>query len=894
VTSLRHPSSATDSLALVARVLALASQPGEDALACALAGEAAALLCVPAAALISLPDGETEARVAPAGGPVRTLPAHALGVTAGFATSEEPHAYVHGAQAMALVSPLDAQLPCALLIRLPALDQCATRRVLAVAGSEEEVLDPMLIDLGVAFADAAIAAFSHQATGLEHRRAADQYAALARAAKTLNESLDLTTLLGRICEEAATLIGAESAVVYRVTDGDELAVEAQHGLPPEHVGFRLGPGAGLAGKVLLADRPMMTERYAEVGRPPNGSPWAGVEASLAVPVHWGGQLRGVLSVAYWRRVRLSQQHLDALETFAELAAVAFQNASVHDGLARAARTDPLTGCLNHAALHEGLAREIERAERAGGAALSLVLLDLDRFKEVNDEHGHLVGDEVLRRVGHALRSTTRPYDLAARYGGDEFALIAVDADEEQVREIAVRAIERITLALGDLAETGSARATAGIAQWSAELTAGDLIARADRALIYAKRSDRRGEVLGADELPATFLPGRSEKRDRRLPLHPPAGIPQWRPRPDDDPDERLRKRTRQLATANQLGARLAAMTDVQAIHEAVVEELHESFGYFLCAVVRIREDGTVHCAAGRGEAFEQLERIAWHQPADHGLIGRCLRTRRPVRVDDTHAQPDYESTSETRDVCSELIVPLWVDGELYGVLNVEEIKPAAFDQDDVRLLQTVADQVGAAMRSAALYERLERAYLGTSEALAAALAAKDAYTADHARSIAKQAEAVGRRLGMSEPDLRDLRLGAVFHDIGKIAVPEAILNKPGPLTPEERAVMEGHTLVGEQILAPVEFLAGVCRLVRHEHERWDGEGYPDGLAGEAIPLGSRIILACDALHAMTSDRPYRRALPVAVAHAELRRHAGTQFDPRVVDALLAPQRDAVT
>jgi HD-GYP domain-containing protein (c-di-GMP phosphodiesterase class II) len=111
--------------------------------------------------------------------------------------------------------------------------------------------------------------------------------------------------------------------------------------------------------------------------------------------------------------------------------------------------------------------------------------------------------------------------------------------------------------------------------------------------------------------------------------------------------------------------------------------------------------------------------------------------------------------------------------------------------------------------------------------------------------------------------------------------------------------MERHTVVGEQILAPVEFLAGVCKLVRHEHERWDGAGYPDGLAGEAIPLGSRIILACDALHAMTSDRPYRRALPVPVAHAELRRHAGTQFDPQVVEALLAelgeqPQLEVVT
>jgi len=127
----------------------------------------------------------------------------------------------------------------------------------------------------------------------------------------------------------------------------------------------------------------------------------------------------------------------------------------------------------------------------------------------------------------------------------------------------------------------------------------------------------------------------------------------------------------------------------------------------------------------------------------------------------------------------------------------------------------------------------------------------------------------------------------VFHDIGKIAVPEAILAKAGPLSAEERTVMEGHALAGEQILAPVEFLAGVRLLVRHEHERWDGAGYPDRLAGEDIPLGSRVILACGALHAMTSDRPYRRALSRADALEELRRKAGTQFDPRVVEALLA-------
>ena len=358
---------------------------------------------------------------------------------------------------------------------------------------------------------------------------------------------------------------------------------------------------------------------------------------------------------------------------------------------------------------------------------------------------------MLRRVGHALRSTTRPYDLAARYGGDEFALIAVEADEAQAIEIAARAIERISLALGDLAEAGGARATAGVAEWSPGLTAGDLIARADRALLYGKRADRRGEVLCGSDLPSTFLPARADRRDRRLPLQPPAVIPQWAPRTDDDAAERLRKRTRQLAIANQLGARLAAMTDVREIHDAVVEELHEAFGYFLCAVIRIREDGDVESAAGRGEAFVRLGDVAWRQPFEHGLIGRCLRTRRPGlrrrRLRAARVPPDARDRVACAPSCASRCSST---ATLFGAINVESVEPDAFDEDDVRLLQTVADQVGAAMRSAVLYERLERAYLGTAEALAAALEAKDEYTADHARIIAEQAEAVGRRLGMGE------------------------------------------------------------------------------------------------------------------------------------------------
>jgi diguanylate cyclase (GGDEF)-like protein len=591
---------------------------------------------------------------------------------------------------------------------------------------------------------------------------------------------------------------------------------------------------------------------------------------MGAPMEWDGERRGVLTVGYLDSRTITQVDLALLETFAELAAAACANASAHAGLAHVARTDGLTGCLNHAALHDGLAKEIERALRGEHPPLALILIDLDDFKQ---------GDEVLRRAGHALRHAMRPYDLAARYGGDEFALVAVDADEETATEMAFRALERLTSAIEDLLPDGATAATAGVAQWSPGVSATELVARADRALLFAKQEGQRGVAHTFTAVPDHFRPGRFAREDRGLPEPPPMPPPE-REWPEARLDERLRKRTRQLALANELGARAAALTRPEAILDAAVEELHRAFGFFHASAIRLRADGYVEAVRVRGPGAPQ-----WEQPAEAGLVGRCLRTRRPVVSNDVRAEPDYVATEATQDVCSELVVPLWVGDELFGVIDVEELEPDAFDQDDVTLLETVATQVGSAVRGALLYERLERAYLGTAEALAAALEAKDAYTADHARSIVAQAEAVARAMGVGEDDLRDLRFAAVFHDIGKIAIPEAILHKPGPLSDDEREIMQRHTVVGEQILAPVEFLSTVRTLVRHEHERWDGAGYPDGLAGEEIPLGSRIILVCDALHAMTSDRPYRKAMSFKRAITELRKHAGTQFDPSVVNAL---------
>jgi diguanylate cyclase (GGDEF)-like protein/putative nucleotidyltransferase with HDIG domain len=352
-------------------------------------------------------------------------------------------------------------------------------------------------------------------------------------------------------------------------------------------------------------------------------------------------------------------------------------------LSQMAMTDQLTGLRNHRAFHEDLARELQRAGR-GGEPLSLVLLDVDGLKAVNDGEGHQAGDERLQGLADAIRAAQRATDCGYRIGGDEFAVILPGARALGAMELA----QRIRAATHAGAHGARFTATAGIA-----------------------------EALGL------------------------------RPK-----DELLRE-------------------------------------------------------------------------ADLGLIG-AKRIHQDVAV----YGPDLEAQAAT---------------------------PAAESEHHTRTL---------------------------ASALARAVDAKDSYTRSHCQTVSQLCAAIAGQLGFDAERLSRMRLAGLLHDVGKIGVPDAILNKPDRLTDEEYAVMKRHSVLGHDIVRaadmPVE-----ARWVRHHHERFDGGGYPDGLGGAEIPLESRIILVADAFEAMTSDRPYRKAPGPEVAVAELRHHAGTQFDPEVVAAL---------
>ena len=237
------------------------------------------------------------------------------------------------------------------------------------------------------------------------------------------------------------------------------------------------------------------------------------------------------------------------------------------------------------------------------------------------------------------------------------------------------------------------------------------------------------------------------------------------------------------------------------------------------------------------------------------------------------------------DVPERVAVPICRDGEVWGTLTAGAPETRQFAGAELELLSAVAALASAAVIHA---ERRTEVLPGVPPRIVSlihAIDARDGYTATHSETVVRLSVALGRRLGLSEVDLLELELAALFHDLGKIAIPDEILNKPAALDPEEQRIMREHVEHGARALAQVPGLQAVATIVRCHHERWDGDGYPGGLAGPRIPIASRLVAACDAYDAMTSDRPYRKALSQERALAEMHACAGSQFDPTVVALL---------
>lgn len=244
------------------------------------------------------------------------------------------------------------------------------------------------------------------------------------------------------------------------------------------------------------------------------------------------------------------------------------------------------------------------------------------------------------------------------------------------------------------------------------------------------------------------------------------------------------------------------------------------------------------------------------------------------------------SVAEAR-VRSAMCAPLLNRGKVLGIIYLDSTdKSNLYRKEDLALLSAMALKAGIALDNARLYDDLRNMFFNTVETLVRAIQARDPYTSGHSGRVSRYCLQVADKLGLSTRDKQNVYLTSLLHDIGKIGIPDELLNKPEKLNENETAQVREHVKMGAEMLKAMGEMSAVVPLILHHHECWDGSGYPDGLKGEEIPLISRIIAVADTYDAMTSDRPYRGALTKDEAVAELRRCAGTQFDPRVVEVFI--------
>ena len=291
---------------------------------------------------------------------------------------------------------------------------------------------------------------------------------------------------------------------------------------------------------------------------------------------------------------------------------------------------------------------------------------------------------------------------------------------------------------------------------------------------------------------------------------------------------------------------------------------------------------------GDGESLEIREGL--EVPIEETLCRRIIDGDLPSVIADVRSDPIAGTVAGAAGIGAFVSVPIELsDGSLHGTLCCAsgEPRPELSDRD-VNFMHVLARVIAGQIEREEL-DRLARELElrgSASTALASAIAARDTYTGDHSHAVVALAERVGRKLSATPEQLEEIRLVALLHDTGKLAVPDVILRKPGPLDEDEWSVMRTHPARGAEIAASTPAISHLARAIRAEHERWDGRGYPDGLAGEEIPLASRVTLVCDAYHAMCTDRPYRNAVSEERARAEIERHAGAQFCPTAARALI--------
>ncbi len=347
--------------------------------------------------------------------------------------------------------------------------------------------------------------------------------------------------------------------------------------------------------------------------------------------------------------------------------------------------------------------------------------------------------------------------------------------------------------------------------------------------------------------------------------------------------ERENINLKEMMSFYKISEAMGSTIELDALLKLILDSTIKEFEADIASLYFVRENGDgLDLKATVGIGDESIQKLV----SDH-IYSSCQKTvatKCPMIFND----PDPDYSSDDRTIKSSLCQPLMARGKILGALIVVRTKnPHPFSQGQLTGLGLLASKAAAAIESSNLYEDLKETYIATVEALANAIEARDTYTRGHTERVYVLSKILADELGWSEAELGDLRIGGILHDIGKIGVPDSILNKSGLLTDEEFEIMRTHPEKGARMVESIPFLRTALPYIKYHHERHDGEGYPYGLKGDEIPLPGRLLAVVDTIDAVTSDRPYRKGRPLAEAIEEIKNHSGTQFNPEIVEACLS-------
>ena len=524
--------------------------------------------------------------------------------------------------------------------------------------------------------------------------------------------------------------------------------------------------------------------------------------------------------------------------------------------------DPLTGLLNRRAFDEEL-HWIWKQGKDKPFPVGLLVVDIDHFKAVNDSYGHVVGDQVLKECAALARASVRESDVVCRYyGGDELVVILPWADESETRRIAERMLEMFRGAIV-CADTYDLRVTISIG--ASTMLAGPghsaetFLIQADRALYRAKQTGRN-KLCFADEVPALVHPA-----PEGFAPHAPAGaVDPKRVVLVVDDDQTLCVLFQRMLTREGFGV-LVAQSVAAAL--AIAERERGMIDVALVDLHLENENG-----------LDLLKKL---RGVDESIIGIVITGQATLE----------NAVASLQQGAYDFVQKPVAPSQLSAVLE-RAAKYRRLVLENKRYQSHLEDMVRE--KNAALSRALDQAtdsYQFTLEAMADLLDTREQKTGAHSKRVSRMSVVLARKMGASLEEIEIIATGALLHDIGKVGIPDAILLKDGPLTAAEREVMKTHPHLGYNVIKAGPGLEPASEIVLAHQERYDGTGYPRGLKGEEICLGARIFAVVDAYDAIRSDRPYSKGRSPEETLAEILRHAGTQFDPAVVDVLRKCQAD---